>query len=108
MVNGQLLDADAILANADLSYVYQKFGQAERTAHKQYSCSVISFFWGMDKTYETFAPHTLFLADDYRENFDSIIRNLNLPTNPSCVILGDFRPDIQHSRYRNLGFHLLA
>ncbi len=97
MVNGQLLEADAVLANADLPYVYQNLlpqdGQAEKLAHKRYSCSVVSFFWGLDKTYESLPPHTLFLASDYRENFDSIIRDLSLPANPSLYIHAPTRLD---------------
>lgn len=97
MVNDSLLEADAVLANADLPYVYQNLlpqdGQAEKLARKQYSCSVISFFWGMDKPYESLAPHTLFLASDYRENFESIIRDLSLPANPSLYIHAPARLD---------------
>jgi phytoene desaturase len=97
MVNGQSLEADAILANADLPYVYQNLlpqdGQAEKLARKRYSCSVVSFFWGLDKTYESLPPHTLFLANDYRENFESIIRDLSLPANPSLYIHAPARLD---------------
>lgn len=95
--DGQLMKADAILANADLPYVYQNLlpqdGQAEKLARKRFSCSVISFFWGLDKTYETLPPHTLFLASDYRENFESIIRDMGLPVNPSLYIHAPARLD---------------
>jgi phytoene desaturase len=88
--NGGRLEADAVLANADLPYVYQNLlppdGQAEQLARKRYSCSVISFFWGVDRAYEALGPHTLFLADDYRANFDEIIRDLTVPINPSLYI----------------------
>jgi len=97
VVDGQRLEADVVLANADLPYVYQNLlprdGQAKKLARKRYSCSVISFFWGLDKPYETLAPHTLFLADDYRENFDSIIQDLDLPTNPSLYVHAPARLD---------------
>jgi phytoene desaturase len=90
LTDGDHLAADAVLANADLPYVYRDLlpqdGEAERLARKRFSCSVISFFWGVDKSYEAIHPHTLFLADDYRENFDSIIRGLGLPANP-CLYL---------------------
>jgi phytoene desaturase len=96
-VDGQLLEADAVLANADLPYVYQSLlpqdGQARKLDRKRYSCSVISFFWGLDQPYETLPPHTLFLADDYRANFDSIIRDLGLPANPSLYIHAPARLD---------------
>ncbi|HEY9153284.1 MAG TPA: phytoene desaturase family protein [Anaerolineales bacterium] len=97
VVNGQLFEADAVLANADLPYVYQNLlpqdGRADQVSHKRFSCSVISFFWGLDKKYEMLGPHTLFLASDYRENFDRIIRDLSLPANPSLYIHAPARLD---------------
>jgi len=54
---------------------------------------VISFYWGVDKPYEAVHAHTLFLADDYRENFDSIVENLDMPSNPSLYIHAPARLD---------------
>lgn len=88
--NGQHYPADIVVANADLPYVYQDLlpdcDLADNIAHKRFSCSAISFFWGVDKTYSSLGPHTLFLADDYRKNFESIIEKLALPDNPSLYI----------------------
>jgi len=97
LADGRKLAADAMLANADLPHVYRDLlppdGKADRLEHKRYSCSTISFFWGVDKVYETLGPHTLFLADDYRANFDSIIEDLGLPENPSLYIHAPARLD---------------
>ncbi len=88
--DGRFLTADAVIANADLPYVYQNLlppnGMGKRLNRKKYSCSTISFFWGVDKTYPSLARHSLFLADDYRGNFDSIINDLALPNDPSLYI----------------------
>jgi phytoene desaturase len=90
LLDGESMDLDILLANADLPYVYQDLlpedSLSRRIARKRFSCSVISFFWGVDKTYDSLPPHTLFLADDYRQNFTSIIRDLDLPQNP-CLYL---------------------
>jgi phytoene desaturase len=95
--DGSRLDADVVLANADLPYVYQSLlpqdGRAEALTRKRFSCSAISFFWGVDKKYESLGPHTLFLADDYRENFESIDRDLSLPANPSLYLHAPARLD---------------
>ncbi len=97
VVDGQRMEADVVLANADLPYVYQNLlpqdRQAKKLDRKRYSCSVISFFWGVDKPYETLEPHTLFLADDYRDNFKSIIQDLTIPANPSLYIHAPARLD---------------
>lgn len=91
------LEADIVLANADLPYVYQNLlppdGTTKQLGRKRFSCSVISFFWGLDKTYEMLPPHTLFLASDYRENFERIIRDLGLPSNPSLYVHAPARLD---------------
>jgi phytoene desaturase len=95
--DGRRLEADAVLANADLPYVYRDLlpqdGMAAKLERKRFSCSVVSFFWGVDKTYQTLGPHTLFLADDYRENFKSIIDDLDLPENPSLYVHAPARLD---------------
>jgi phytoene desaturase len=96
VVDGQRMEADAVLANADYPTSTKTCfhdGQGKKLERKKYSCSVISFFWGLDKPYETLPPHTLFLASDYRENFDSIIRDLSLPANPSLYIHAPARLD---------------
>lgn len=95
--DGKHMPADAVLANADLPYVYQKLlpqsAAGERLLRKRYSCSVVSFFWGVDQPYPQLGPHTLFLAEDYRENFTEIIRDLTLPRNPSLYIHAPARLD---------------
>jgi phytoene desaturase len=97
LADGTRLAADVLLANADLPYVYQNLlppdGMVKALSRKRFSCSVISFFWGMDKVYESLGPHTLFLADDYRENFKSIIQDLSLPANPSLYVHAPARLD---------------
>jgi phytoene desaturase len=97
LADGRTLQADCVVANADLPYVYDSLlpddGHAEQMSRKRYSCSVISFFWGVDRPYPALGPHTLFLADDYRENFEDIIERLTLPGNPSLYIHAPARID---------------
>ena len=90
LADGSRVSADAVIANADLPWVYRHLLPPERTAERlsamRFSSSTISFFWGVDKTYERIGPHTLFLPDDYRENFDAITRDLTLAPNPSVYV----------------------
>lgn len=94
---GRRIAADAVVANADLPYVYDKLlpddDLAERLEQKQYSCSTISFFWGVDKAYPALNPHTLFLTDDYAENFERIDHQQPLQDTPSLYIHAPARLD---------------
>lgn len=91
------LAADVVVANADLPYVYRRLlpdrRPAERLARRTYSGSTISFFWGTDREYPQLSPHTLFLADGYRDNFDRIERNEPLPDLPSVYVHAPTRLD---------------
>ncbi|HEV8190906.1 MAG TPA: phytoene desaturase family protein [Ktedonobacterales bacterium] len=97
LADGRRLEADVIVANADLPYVYEHLlppdALATRLAHKQYSCSTVSFFWGVDTVYPALQPHTLFLADEYQENFERISQLRDLPDNPSLYIHAPVRLD---------------
>jgi phytoene desaturase len=96
LADGSSLRADVVLANADLPYVYRELlppdPMTRALSRKKYSCSAISFFWGLDRPVDL-GPHTLFLADDYRENFQQIMRDLDLPTNPGVYVHAPARLD---------------
>ena len=76
-----------MVANADLPYVYNDLlpdkAPAQRLAHKRFSCSVVSFFWGVDKIYPQIQPHTLFLA-----NGDTDVLVVEMGTNHPGEIAG--------------------
>jgi phytoene desaturase len=97
VADGTRVRADAVVANADLAYVYDRLlppdPAAEELRRKRFSCSTISFLWALDRTYDALSPHTLFLPDDYRETFDSIVRDHDLPANPSVYIHAPRRLD---------------
>lgn len=92
-----VLSADVVVATADLPYVYRDLlpdvAPAARLARRTYSGSTISFFWGTDRPFGELAPHTLFLPDAYRDNFDRIERNEPLPDAPAVYVHAPARLD---------------
>ncbi len=98
LADGSQLRADVVLANADLPYVYQRLlprdGDGEVAAAKEILVFGDQFPLGsrQDRTRAS-SPHTLFLAHDYRENFETIGRDLSLPANPSLYLHAPTRLD---------------
>lgn len=97
LTDGERLAADLVLANADLHYVYRDLlppdGTAARLERRRYSCSTISFLWGLDRAYPQLPAHTLFLCDAYRENFEAITRRHALADEPSVYVHAPARLD---------------
>jgi phytoene desaturase len=95
--DGRRLAADLIVANADLPYVYDRLlpdrPEAERLARLKYTCSMLMFYWGVDKVYAQLGAHNVFLAGDYRASFDRIFRDHTLPDEPSLYVHAPARVD---------------
>lgn len=85
-LNGSTYPADIIVANSDLSYVYQhllpKSDFGEKLKQKKYSCSTITFFWGMKKQYPELKTHNLFLAETFEKSYEQVINKHTIPDNP--------------------------
>ena len=97
--NGRQLQADLIVANADLPYVYAELlpqdGSAGRLLKKKFTSSTLMFYWGVrGEPSPALLHHNVFLADHrYRESFDSIFKGLTLPEEPSFYVCAPSRSD---------------
>ena len=97
LADGRQIEADIVVANADLPYVYRCLlpddGTADRLERKRYTCSTVTFYWGVDKQYPQLRPHNNFLGGDYRRSFDRILKDLTLPDAPSFYLHAPVRVD---------------
>jgi phytoene desaturase (3,4-didehydrolycopene-forming) len=95
--NGQEFTADVYVGNADLPYIYKELLPPNRTAksldRRQYTCSTIMFYWGVDQAYPQIAHHNVFLGGDYRGSFESIFKEHGLPARPSFYVHAPARTD---------------
>ena len=95
--DGQKLIADMVVANADLGYVYRQLlpdkGEANRIDRKEYGCSTVMFYWGLDKLFPQLGPHNLFFSGDYRQGFEDIFKGKKMPEEPNFYIHAPARID---------------
>ncbi|KAE8142839.1 phytoene dehydrogenase [Aspergillus pseudotamarii] len=88
--SGEVINADVVIVNADLTYAYNHLlppsKYAKSLKSRQTSCSSISFFWSLDTTIPALQNHNVFLAEEYRESFDAIFKELCMPAEPSFYV----------------------
>ena len=94
--NGETLEADIVVNNTDLVYAYTTLlahpdqttptPYAESLSKREASCSSISFYWGLDTKVPELEAHNIFLADEYKESFDSIFKKHLIPSQPSFYV----------------------
>ncbi len=89
-VNGREREAEAVLANADLPYVYRDLlgGAADsdfkhrKRENLKYTASAFMLYLGVDKKLDML-HHNFYLSSQYKENFDAIFNDGELPEDPS-------------------------
>lgn len=97
--NGEILKSDLVVINADLVYAYNNLfltkSTSTSTSIRSYakslqkrpgSCSSISFYWSLSQKIPELTTHNIFLADEYRESFDSIFDRQSIPSEPSFYV----------------------
>ena len=95
--DGTMVEADLVIANADLPYIYKELlpdkVASDRLKKRKYSCSAIVFHWGVDKVYPQLDHHSVFLNEPYKEGLDKIFKEKSLSDHPSFYIHAPVRTD---------------
>ncbi len=95
--SGERIPADFVIVNADLPYAYRHLlppgPEVRRIERYRYTCSAITFYWGLNAPLSQLFAHNLFLAGDYRASFDRIFRDRTLPDEPSFYVHAPARLD---------------
>jgi len=97
LANGETLSADVVVVNADLVYAYNNLfpeskvpksttKYAKDLQKRDGSCSSISFYWSLSQKVPELTTHNIFLADQYKESFDSIFKDQDIPNEPSFYV----------------------
>ncbi len=93
-----VINADIVIANVDLPYVYNKLlvdkKKTKSLNRKKYACSAIVFHWGLDKVFPQLEHHSVFLSDPYKQGLNSIFKDKSLSDNPSFYIHAPVRSDV--------------
>lgn len=93
--SGEQVLADLVVVNADLVYAYNNLFPLTTSSSRSYaqslqqragSCSSISFYWALSQKVPELTTHNIFLADEYRESFDSIFDKQAIPDDPSFYV----------------------
>ena len=90
----QSLPADAVIMNADFAGAMRRMlpnhlrknWTDEKLAKKDYSCSTFMMYLGIDGRYDNVSHHTIYLAENYRENLRDIEELHRLSDNPSFYV----------------------
>ncbi len=84
------LSADAVVVNADFAGAMRRMvpnhqrkrWTDEKLAKKKFSCSTFMMYLGIDGRYDDVSHHTIYLAENYRENFATSSRSIASPRTP--------------------------
>ncbi len=90
----QTIAADAVVMNAEFAEAARKLIPAKyrrkwtdkKIASKQFSCSTFMLYLGIEGRYDDVSHHTIYLAEDYRQNLRDIEELHRLSADPSFYV----------------------
>lgn len=88
---GEVMEADAVLCNADLPYAYEKLLDPEATTLKRreklrYTSSGYMLYLGLRRKYPELLHHNVVFGRDYRGSFEDIFQRFRVPEDPSFYL----------------------
>lgn len=103
--SGEHQPAEAIIANADVTTVYQRLlpraavdpRRLARLVHADRSCSGFVLALGVQGIHPQLAHHNIFFSADYRREFDEIFHQGVPPAEPTIYVVITARSDPAHA-----------
>lgn len=95
LADGATVTADVVVANSDLPYTYDQLvgTPLARAERKEYSCSVVLMYLGVNRRYDQLLHHNLIVSADMRGDCDLIFRQHRMPEAPPYYICVPSRTD---------------
>ena len=95
LADGRELATDLVVANADLPYTYETllgepYPGIER---KDFSCSVVLLYLGVNRTYPNLLHHNLAVSRDLAESCRLLCREHRMPDDPPLYVVASTRTD---------------
>ncbi|WP_426756971.1 phytoene desaturase family protein [Myxococcus sp. Y35] len=95
---GEVVEADAVLCNADLPYAYEKLLDPNATTLKRkeklrYTSSGYMLYLGLKRRYPALQHHNVVFGRDYKGSFDDIFERFRVPEDLSFYVNAPTRTD---------------
>jgi phytoene desaturase len=91
--SGEQIEADVVLANADLPYVYRELLGRPLKRTRRFTSSAYMMFLGVDRQWDSVLHHNVLFGDGYEQSFRSIFDERRVPDDPSFYVASPVRSD---------------
>ncbi len=99
--DGTVIDADAVIVNADVVYAYQALVESKyrrkfddrNLAKLEPGGSGMALLLGVEGTYPQLAHHTKFMPSDYRSDLRAMFETRTIPDDPCIYVCASTRSD---------------
>jgi phytoene desaturase len=95
LADGTRVPADVVVANSDLPYTYESLAGRKLPGvdRKEFSCSVVLMYLGVNRQYPQLLHHNLVVSADMRGDCERIFRRHEMPDAPPYYICAPTRTD---------------
>lgn len=95
LADGSVLTPDVVVANSDLPYTYDALlgSPYPGIERKEFSCSVVLLYLGVNRTYPHLLHHNLAVSRDLRQSCHALFERREMPDDPPYYVVASTRTD---------------
>lgn len=86
LATGEVIEADAVVTNADLTYTNRELLKKSERRNLRYSCSAHLLYIDYEGELENLQHHNVIFGEDFKGNLDALFHDLKVPTDPAFYV----------------------
>ena len=106
--SGELIEADVVIANADMPYAERELAAKPAKRNLRYSCSAHLMYIDYEGDLEGFEHHNVIFGDDFKGNLDSLFHDLKTPHDPAFYVCISKRSDHEAAPEGHINLFILV
>ena len=83
LVSGECIEADIVIANADMPYVQRELSASPSRRRLRHSCSAHLLYLDYEGELDGLEHHNVFFGADFKGNLDALFHQLEVPRDPA-------------------------
>lgn len=86
LASGEVLEADAVIVNADMPYAQRELEMKPSRRALRSSCSAHMIYMDYEGELPALEHHNVFFGAQFKENLDSLFHDLKMPSDPAFYV----------------------
>jgi len=108
LASGEVIQADAVICNADLPYAEKNLLPVKKDVKRRYSCSTLNLYIDYEGEIPELLHHNILLGKDFFTNLNQIFNKSEVPSDPAMYVAISSKTDATKAAAGHCNLYILV